>query len=124
MKCAIVTERSENNYSAYAPDLPGCVATGQTVAEIEAEMESAIEFHLEGLRADGLAIPEPTSIVEYGSGPPATRTPVRGGAAPTAVCWMSSLIGRRFAAADFGGVSALSPDPSSASGRGELRYCS
>jgi predicted RNase H-like HicB family nuclease len=65
MKYAIVIERGEANFSAYAPDLPGCVATGATLAEVEAEMKAAIEFHLEGLRADGLAAPEPTSIVEY-----------------------------------------------------------
>jgi predicted RNase H-like HicB family nuclease len=47
------------------PDLPGCVAAGDTVAEVEREIREAIRFHIEGLRADGLAIPEPTSIAEY-----------------------------------------------------------
>ncbi len=65
MKYAIVIERTETNFSAYAPDLPGCVATGASVAEVEADMKAAIEFHIEGLRADGLAVPEPSSIVEY-----------------------------------------------------------
>jgi predicted RNase H-like HicB family nuclease len=65
MRYAIVIEKFGNNYSAYAPDLPGCVATGETVAEVEAEMKAAIEFHLDGLRADGDVVPEPTSIVEY-----------------------------------------------------------
>jgi predicted RNase H-like HicB family nuclease len=65
MKYAIVIEKTEANYSAYAPDLPGCVATGQTVEEVEVEMKAAIEFHLEGLRSDGCALPQPTSIVEY-----------------------------------------------------------
>ena len=65
MRYAIVVEKTENNYSAYVPDLPGCVATGQTVEETENEIREAIEFHIEGLRADGLAIPKPASIVEY-----------------------------------------------------------
>ena len=56
----------ENWYvSAYAPDLPGCVATGFTVEETEREMREAIEFHIEGLIEDGLPIPRPASIVEY-----------------------------------------------------------
>jgi predicted RNase H-like HicB family nuclease len=65
MRYAIVVEKTENNYSAYVPDLPGCVATGQTVKEVENEIREAIEFHIEGLREDGLAIPQPASIVEY-----------------------------------------------------------
>ncbi|MBU1223159.1 MAG: type II toxin-antitoxin system HicB family antitoxin [Gammaproteobacteria bacterium] len=65
MRFAIVVEKTENNYSAYVPDLPGCVATGQTVEEVENEIRSAIEFHIEGLREDGQAIPQPVSIVEY-----------------------------------------------------------
>ena len=65
MRYAIVVEKTENNYSAYVPDLPGCVATGQTVEETENEIREAIEFHIEGLREDGLAIPLPASIVEY-----------------------------------------------------------
>jgi predicted RNase H-like HicB family nuclease len=65
MRYAIVIEQSEGNYSAYVPDLPGCVATGATVAEVEAEIRDAIAFHLQGLREDGLAIPAPSSQVEY-----------------------------------------------------------
>jgi len=65
MRYAIVVEKTENNFSAYVPDLPGCVATGQTVQEVENEIRSAIEFHIEELREDGLAIPQPVSIVEY-----------------------------------------------------------
>lgn len=65
MRYAIVVEKTGNNYSAYVPDLPGCVATGQTVEEVENEIRSAIEFHIEGLREDGLAIPQPVSIVDY-----------------------------------------------------------
>lgn len=65
MKYAVVIEKAEGNYSAYVPDLPGCVATGATVEEVENEIREAIAFHIEGLRADGLAVPEPTSQVEY-----------------------------------------------------------
>lgn len=65
MKYAVVIEKAENNYSAYVPDLPGCIATGATVAEVEAEIREAIAFHIEGMREDGLAIPAPTSQVEY-----------------------------------------------------------
>ena len=65
MRYAIVVEKAENNYSAYVPDLPGCVATGQTIEEIENEIREAIAFHIEGLRQDGLTVPQPASIVEY-----------------------------------------------------------
>jgi predicted RNase H-like HicB family nuclease len=65
MRYAIVVEKTENNYSAYVPDLPGCVATGQTVEEVENEIRAAIEFHIEGLREDCLVVPQPVSIVEY-----------------------------------------------------------
>jgi predicted RNase H-like HicB family nuclease len=65
MRYAIVIEKAEGNYSAYAPDLPGCVATGATIAEVELEMREAIAFHLEGLREDGLPVPEGASHVEY-----------------------------------------------------------
>jgi len=65
MRYAVVIEKGKDNYSAYVPDLPGCVAVGDTVEEIEREIQEAIEFHLEGMRADGLAIPEPSSRVEY-----------------------------------------------------------
>ena len=65
MRYAIVVEKTKSNYSAYVPDLPGCVATGQTVKETENEIREAIEFHIEGLREDGLAVPQPASIVEY-----------------------------------------------------------
>ena len=65
MRYAVVIEKVAKNYSAYVPDLPGCVATGTTVAAVEAEIRAAIRFHIEGLRADGLEVPEPTSIAEY-----------------------------------------------------------
>ncbi|MFZ3360916.1 MAG: type II toxin-antitoxin system HicB family antitoxin [Xanthobacteraceae bacterium] len=65
MRYAVVIERAEGNFSAYVPDLPGCVATGATVAEAEAEIREAIRFHIDGLKADGIDIPQPTSIAEY-----------------------------------------------------------
>jgi predicted RNase H-like HicB family nuclease len=65
MRYAIVIEKAEGNYSAYVPDLPGCVATGETVQEVELQIREAIEFHLEGLREDGVPIPAPASRVEY-----------------------------------------------------------
>jgi predicted RNase H-like HicB family nuclease len=65
MRYAIVIEKAAANYSAYVPDLPGCVATGETVAAVEHEIRDAIRFHIEGLKADGLEIPQPTSIAEY-----------------------------------------------------------
>ena len=64
MRFAVVIEQADNNFSAYAPDLPGCIATGSTVEEVEAQMREAIEFHLDGLRQDGVAIPPPSSRVE------------------------------------------------------------
>ena len=65
MRYAIVVEKTERNYSVYVPGLPGCVATGQTVEEVENEIRTSIQFHIEGVREDGLAIPQPVSIVEY-----------------------------------------------------------
>lgn len=65
MRYAIVIEKAESNFSAYVPDLPGCIATGATVEEAEAQIREAIEFHLEGMREDGLPIPQPESRVEY-----------------------------------------------------------
>ena len=65
MRYAIVIEKAEGNYSAYVPDLPGCVATGATLAEVETEMREAIAFHIEGLREDGLPVPGAVSQVDY-----------------------------------------------------------
>ncbi len=65
MRYAIVIEKAENNYAAYVPDLPGCVTTGQTVEEVEREIREAIEFHIRGLREDGLPVPAPSSKVNY-----------------------------------------------------------
>ena len=64
MQYAMIIEKGERNYSAYLPDLPGCIATGKTVAEVKQRMSEAVELHLRGMRADGLPIPEP-SLVEY-----------------------------------------------------------
>jgi predicted RNase H-like HicB family nuclease len=65
MRYAIVIEKAENNYAAYVPDLPGCVATGKTIEETEEQIREAIDLHLRGMREDGLPIPEPTSRVDY-----------------------------------------------------------
>jgi predicted RNase H-like HicB family nuclease len=65
MRYAMIIEQGERNYSAYVPDLPGCVATGKTIQELKQRMSEAIELHLRGMREDGLPIPEPTSLAEY-----------------------------------------------------------
>jgi len=65
MRYAIVIEKAESNYSAYVPDLPGCIATGANIQQVEAEIREAIEFHINGLREDGSQIPLPSSQVEY-----------------------------------------------------------
>jgi predicted RNase H-like HicB family nuclease len=65
MRYAIVIENAGSNYSAYVPDLPGCIATGATIEEAEREIREAIQFHLEGMRADGESIPQPSSAVRY-----------------------------------------------------------
>jgi predicted RNase H-like HicB family nuclease len=62
---AIVIERARKNFAAYVPDLPGCVATGATVEETERLLREAIELHIEGMREDGLTVPEPSSVVDY-----------------------------------------------------------
>ena len=59
MKYAVVYEKAANNFSAYVPDLPGCVATGATQEEVKKNILEAIEFHLEGMRIEHLPIPEP-----------------------------------------------------------------
>lgn len=64
-KYLIVVEPTETGYSAYSPDLPGCVATGQTRAEVENNMREAIAFHLDGLREEGQPIPEPQTFSAY-----------------------------------------------------------
>ena len=65
MRYAIVIEKTDTNYCVYVPDLPGCVATGTTLEEAQAKIREAIEFHIEGLREDGLPVPVPASLVGY-----------------------------------------------------------
>lgn len=64
MKYGIVIEKADGNYSAYVPDLPGCIAVGDTVEEVKQSIREAIQFHIEGLRDDGIEVPEPTSLCE------------------------------------------------------------
>ena len=61
----VVVERTKTGYSAYSPDLPGCITTGRSPEEVRTNMQEAIEFHLEGLRMEGLPIPDPTSESAY-----------------------------------------------------------
>ncbi|MBI3538224.1 MAG: type II toxin-antitoxin system HicB family antitoxin [Chloroflexi bacterium] len=61
----IVLEKAEKNYSAYSPDLPGCIATGDTADEVKQNMREAIETHIRGLIEDDLPIPEPQAISDY-----------------------------------------------------------
>lgn len=65
MRYAVVIEKANSNYSAYVPDLPGCIATAATIREVEDEIREAIRFHIDGLIEDGVPVPEPTSIAEY-----------------------------------------------------------
>ena len=65
MKYAVVVEKATNNYSAYVPDLPGCVATGKTREEVSHNIREAVAFHLDGLREDGTPIPEPQTSTEF-----------------------------------------------------------
>ncbi|HEX9843264.1 MAG TPA: type II toxin-antitoxin system HicB family antitoxin [bacterium] len=65
MRYLVVIERGKSSYGAYVPDLPGCAAVGETAEEVRALIAEAIEFHLEGLRADGEPIPEPSSQGDY-----------------------------------------------------------
>jgi predicted RNase H-like HicB family nuclease len=65
MKYLIVIEQTQTGFSAYSPDLPGCIATANTRDDVEREMTAAIAFHLDGLKAEGLAIPEPSTSSSY-----------------------------------------------------------
>lgn len=65
MRYVVIVERGENSYGAYVPDLPGCIAVGDTPEEVRILIQEAIEFHLEGLREDGESIPQPNSSIEY-----------------------------------------------------------
>ncbi len=64
-KYLVVFEKANQNYSAYSPDVPGCIATGATRKEAEKNIREAISFHIEGLKEDGLSVPEPSSFTEY-----------------------------------------------------------
>jgi predicted RNase H-like HicB family nuclease len=65
MRYAIVIEKAEGNYSAYVPDLPGCIATGNTIADVQQSIREAAELHLAGMREDGIPLPPPTIQVDY-----------------------------------------------------------
>lgn len=65
MRYAVVVEKGEQNYSAYVPDLPGCVAAAETREELLGLIREAIDVHLEGMREAGEEIPEPTAVAEY-----------------------------------------------------------
>ena len=65
MKYAVVIEKAESNYAAYVPDLPGCVATGMTIEDVEHEIREAISFHIKGMKEEGVPVPVPSSCVEY-----------------------------------------------------------
>ena len=65
MKYAVVIEQAGSNFSAYVPDLPGCIATGAMVKEVEYEIREAIRFHIDGMKQDGIPVPSPSSAVEY-----------------------------------------------------------
>ena len=65
MRYVMIIEPGERNYSAYLPDLPGCIVTGTTIEEVRQRMRQAIEIHLEGMRADGLPIPKPSTLADY-----------------------------------------------------------
>jgi predicted RNase H-like HicB family nuclease len=70
MRYAVVFEKSPRNFAAYVPDLPGCVSTGKTRAEVEGNIREAIAFHVDGLRLTGQAVPPPTSWVDTVELPP------------------------------------------------------
>ena len=62
MRYAVVIEKAGSNFGAYVPDLPGCIATGETLAEVEVHIREAIEFHIEGMREDGEVPPQPNAV--------------------------------------------------------------
>jgi predicted RNase H-like HicB family nuclease len=65
MRYLVIYEKTATGFSAYVPDLPGCITTGGTIEETERLMKEAIEFHLEGLKEDGLPVPAPTTTADY-----------------------------------------------------------
>jgi predicted RNase H-like HicB family nuclease len=64
MQYIVVIERAAANFSAYVPDLPGCIATGTTIENVTREMQAAIQFHIDGMREEGLPIPQPSVVVK------------------------------------------------------------
>ena len=64
-KYLVIFEKARHNYSAYSPDLPGCIATGRTREETEKNIREAINFHIDGLKKDGITLPEPSSFTEH-----------------------------------------------------------
>ena len=64
-KYLVIYEKAKENYSAYSPDIPGCIATGKTRKETEKNIKEAINFHIDGLKEDGQPLPEPSSYTEY-----------------------------------------------------------
>jgi predicted RNase H-like HicB family nuclease len=65
MRYAIIIEKGDQNFSAYVPDLPGCVSTGKTIEEVKRNIREAVEFHLDGMRDDGQPIPPPSAVSDY-----------------------------------------------------------
>jgi len=65
MRYAVVIEKSDSGYGAYVPDLPGCVAVGETLEDTSRLIKEAIEFHLQGMREDGVTAPQPSAVTEY-----------------------------------------------------------
>jgi predicted RNase H-like HicB family nuclease len=65
MRYAIIIEKGPTSYGAYVPDLPGCIAVGKTVAEVRKLIAEAVSLHLDGLREDGLPVPDPETVCEY-----------------------------------------------------------
>jgi predicted RNase H-like HicB family nuclease len=65
MRYAVVIEKADGNYSAYVPDLPGCVATGESIIAVEVNIRDAIRFHIDGLKQDHVPVPEPSARPEY-----------------------------------------------------------
>jgi predicted RNase H-like HicB family nuclease len=65
MKYAVLIEKGDTSYGASVPDLPGCIAVGETLEEVQQLIREAVAFHIEGLKEDGIPIPEPTTLLEY-----------------------------------------------------------
>ena len=65
MKYAVIIEKGDDGYGAYVPDLPGCIAAGETREEVRKLIREAIEFHIEGLKEDGISVPAPASSIEF-----------------------------------------------------------